>query len=219
MARAQIASGDLCFALARLRGAQVSQGSEASAAPRENFGANQINPLITTQRRAAMVRRLNARASGFEGEFATLVESRREEEHDVAQAVATIIADVRARGDAALIEYSRRFDGVELSPGTLTVSESEITAAEQQCADDVRKALHFAAQRIEAYHRRQVPADASFTDETGTTLGWRWGALDAVGIYVPGGTASYPSSVLMNAVPARVAGVRRIAMVTPASRV
>jgi len=164
------------------------------------------------------VRRLNARASGFEGEFATLVESRREEEHDVAQAVATIIADVRARGDAALIEYSRRFDGVELSPGTLTVSESEITAAEQQCADDVRKALHFAAQRIEVYHRRQMPADASFTDETGTTLGWRWGALDAVGIYVPGGTASYPSSVLMNAVPARVAGVGRIAMVTPASR-
>src|SRR2546423_1084878 len=164
------------------------------------------------------MRRLNARASGFEQEFGVLVESRREADDDVSQAVAAIIADVRGRGDAALIEYSRRWDGVELSPATLQVGESEIAAAEQQAAAEVTRALHFAAQRIEAYHRRQMPADASFTDETGTTLGWRWGALDAVGIYVPGGTASYPSSVLMNAVPARVAGVRRIAMVTPASR-
>jgi histidinol dehydrogenase len=165
-----------------------------------------------------MARRLNARASGFEQEFAALVESRREPEEDVSQAVAAIIAHVRDRGDAALIDYSRRFDGVELSPETLRVSETEITAAERRASDEAIDALHFAARRIEAYHRRQMPSDASFTDESGATLGWRWGALDSVGIYVPGGTASYPSSVLMNAIPARVAGVPRIGMVTPASR-
>ena len=165
-----------------------------------------------------MARRLNAQASGFAEEFATLVDARREADYDVADAVAAIVADVRKRGDAALIDYSRRFDGVDLTPERLRVSAAEIASAESACAEDVQQALRFAVGRIESYHRRQVPADASFTDESGATLGWRWTALDSVGLYVPGGTASYPSSVLMNAIPARVAGVGRIVMVTPASR-
>ena len=164
------------------------------------------------------MRRLNAQASSFDQEFAALVNARREADHDVADAVAAIVAQVRKRGDAAVIDYSRRFDGVELTPECLRVSAAEIAAAESSCAEDVQQALRFAAARIDAYHRRQVPADASFTDESGVTLGWRWSALDSVGLYVPGGTASYPSSVLMNAIPAGVAGVGRIVMVTPASR-
>ena len=164
-----------------------------------------------------MPRRLGARADDFETGFAALVEARRETDEDVSHAVQAIIADVRARGDAALIDLSRRFDRVELTQATLRVSASEIAAAEAACAPDVKDALHMAAARIEAYHRRQLPSDESFTDEIGATLGWRWRALSSVGLYVPGGTASYPSSVLMNAVPARVAGVDRVVMVTPAS--
>jgi histidinol dehydrogenase len=164
-----------------------------------------------------MPRRLDARADDFETGFAALVEARRETDEDVSHAVQAIIADVRARGDAALIDLSRRFDRVELTQATLRVSASEIAAAEAACAPDVKDALHMAAARIEAYHRRQLPSDESFTDEIGATLGWRWRALSSVGLYVPGGTASYPSSVLMNAVPARVAGVDRVVMVTPAS--
>jgi histidinol dehydrogenase len=164
-----------------------------------------------------MARRLNAQASGFEREFTALLEGKRESEHDISDVVSSIVAEVRARGDAALVEFSKRFDGAELTPQNLRVAQAEIDSAAAECPGEVGEALLFAAQRIEAYHRRQMPADASFTDETGATLGWRWNALDSVGIYVPGGTAAYPSSVLMNAVPARVAGVPRIAMVTPAS--
>ena len=165
-----------------------------------------------------MTRRLNVQASGFEQEFASLVEARREADQDVADTVAAIVAEVRRRGDAALIDYSRRFDGADITPDRLRVSAAEIASAEIQCAADVQQALRFAAARIEAYHRRQVPTDASFTDESGATLGWRWSPLESVGVYVPGGTASYPSSVLMNVIPAKVAGVKRIVMVTPASR-
>src|SRR5271170_6855472 len=161
-----------------------------------------------------MARRLDATAPDFEAQFAALISAQRETEDDVADIVRGIVADVRARGDFALVELSRRFDGVELTPGTLRLSDAEIDAAERECSP---AALDVAAARIEAYHRRQLPADASFTDETGATLGWRWTPLDSVGLYVPGGTASYPSSVLMNAVPACVAGVGRIAMVTPAT--
>ena len=164
-----------------------------------------------------MARRLNALASGFEQEFAGFVETRRESEPDVAQAVAAIVADVRKRGDAALIDLSRRFDGASLTPETLRVSDDEMASAEAGCGTGICDALRFAAHRIEAYHRRQIPQDASFTDEAGVALGWRWTPVDSAGIYVPGGTASYPSSVLMNAIPAKVAGVGRIAMVTPAS--
>ena len=163
-----------------------------------------------------MLRRLNASASGFEQEFADFVDTRREAEPEVAQRVAAIIADVQKRGDAALVELSRRFDGAGLTPATLRVSNDEIAAADAACGSEVLNALHFAARRIESYHRRQIPANASFTDEAGVVLGWRWTPVDSAGIYVPGGSANYPSSVLMNAIPARVAGVLRVAMVTPA---
>ena len=149
--------------------------------------------------------------------FAALIEQDREAEEDVSRIVKTIVADVRARGDTALIELSARLDRVELTPDTLRVTPGEITAAERSCPADVKDALRLAASRIEAYHTRQLPKDESFTDAAGATLGWRWGPLSSVGLYVPGGTASYPSSVLMNAVPARVAGVERLVMVTPAS--
>jgi histidinol dehydrogenase len=164
-----------------------------------------------------MPRRLDARAKDFESAFAALIEHRSDAEEDVSRSVKDIIADVRADGDAALIALSRRFDHVDLSIETLRVSPDEIAAADRGCAQDVKDALSLAASRIETYHRRQLPKDESFTDETGAMLGWRWGPLSSVGLYVPGGTASYPSSVLMNAVPARVAGVKRVAMVTPAS--
>ena len=164
-----------------------------------------------------MPRRLDARAKSFASDFAALIESQRDAEDDVSRDVKAIIAEVRSHGDAALIALSRRFDRVELSAETLRVSADEIAAAWRNSAQDIKDALSLATSRIEAYHRRQLPKDESFTDETGAMLGWRWGPLSSVGLYVPGGTASYPSSVLMNAVPARVAGVKRVAMVTPAS--
>jgi histidinol dehydrogenase len=164
-----------------------------------------------------MARRLDASAPDFETAFDKLIHSKREADEDVAASARTIITDVRARGDVALIELSREFDHVTLTVETLKLTQSEIDAAEARCSKDALAALDIAANRIEAYHRRQLPKDDSFTDDTGATLGWRWTALDSVGLYVPGGTASYPSSVLMNAIPARVAGVARIAMVTPAS--
>ncbi len=160
-----------------------------------------------------MARRLDARAADFESAFKELLNAKRGSDEDVAASVRAIVADVRARGDAALVDYARRFDKVELTAARLT--QDEIAAAEGQCAAGVLDALDVAAKRIETYHRRQLPKDESFVDETGATLGWRWTPLDSVGLYVPGGTASYPSSVLMNAIPARVAGVARIAMVTP----
>jgi len=162
-----------------------------------------------------MARRLDASAPDFESAFDALLNAKREQDDDVAASVRAIIADVRTRGDAALIELTERFDKVKLT--SLRLGADEIDAAEVQCPHQALRALDVAAKRIETYHRRQVPKDDSFTDETGATLGWRWTPLDSVGLYVPGGTASYPSSVLMNAVPARVAGVARIAMVTPAS--
>ncbi|HVU19640.1 MAG TPA: histidinol dehydrogenase [Rhizomicrobium sp.] len=162
-----------------------------------------------------MARRLDARAPDFESAFTALLNAKREQDEDVAASARSIIAEVRARGDAALIELGERFDRVKLT--SLRLSAAEIDASEAQCSKEALKALDIAAKRIETYHRRQLPKDDSFTDETGATLGWRWTPLDSVGLYVPGGTASYPSSVLMNAVPARVAGVSRIAMVSPAS--
>ena len=164
-----------------------------------------------------MARRLNARESDFEQRFAALVESARDEEEDVSRVVGEIIADVRARGDSALIELSARFDRVTLTAESLRVPQREIDDAYRHADDEVKSALSLAASRIEAYHQRQGPLDESFVDDTGARLGWRWTPIQAVGLYVPGGTASYPSSVLMNAVPARVAGVQRIVMVTPAT--
>jgi histidinol dehydrogenase len=164
-----------------------------------------------------MARRLNASDPGFAAAFDALLNAKREQEEDVAQAVRAIIADVRARGDAALVELTNRFDRAGVTARTLKLTADEIGAAVAQVSKEQSAAIETAAARIEAYHRRQLPQDARFTDDTGALLGWRWTSVDSVGLYVPGGTAAYPSSVLMNAIPARVAGVERIVMVTPAS--
>ena len=159
-------------------------------------------------------RLLRAGADGFEAAFAALLGGAREDAPDVDGAVAAIIDDVRARGDAAVAEYTARFDRCDVA-GRMRVTEAEIDAALGAVPEAEREALAFSADRIRAYHERQLPADASWTDEAGATLGWRWTAVDAAGLYVPGGTASYPSSVLMNAVPARAAGVGRLVMCVP----
>ncbi len=164
-----------------------------------------------------MARRLDWGAPGFAGAFDALLNAKREEEEDVAQTVRGIVADVRARGDAAVLELTNRFDKSGVTAATLRLSQDEIDAARASVTQPQQHALSVAAERIEAYHRRQLPKDEMFADGIGASLGWRWTPLDSVGLYVPGGTASYPSSVLMNAIPARVAGVARIAMVTPAS--
>jgi len=164
-----------------------------------------------------MARRLNTRDKNFAADFEALLFAKRDVEEDVAAGVKRIIADVRARGDAALVELSNQFDRANLTEATLKIPASEIDAAVAQVPAAQKAAIETAAARIEAYHKRQLPQDDTFTDGTGARLGWRWTPVDSAGLYVPGGTASYPSSVLMNAIPARVAGVARIVMVTPAS--
>ncbi|APF36547.1 histidinol dehydrogenase [Chelatococcus daeguensis] len=165
-----------------------------------------------------MALRIDSRAPDFEEALARLLAMKREVSQDVDEAVRAIIADVAARGDAAVIDYTRRFDGLALTPGMLRVASSQIEEALARCDARTLAALETAKTRIEAFHRRQRPEDLTFTDDLGVTLGWRWTAVEAVGLYVPGGTASYPSSVLMNAVPAKVAGVPRIVMAVPAPR-
>jgi histidinol dehydrogenase len=165
-----------------------------------------------------MVQRLDARDASFPQAFAALLAAKREVSEDVDQAVRAIIEDVVVRGDEALIDFTYRFDGLALQPETLRISDAEIDAAEAQCPKEALEALALAKERIETYHRAQRPQDFKTTDPVGVTLGWRWTALESVGLYVPGGLASYPSSVLMNAVPAKVAGVPRIAMVVPTPR-
>jgi histidinol dehydrogenase len=165
-----------------------------------------------------MAQRLNAREPGFAEAFGALLSMKREVSEDVDQAVRSIIEDVIARGDAALIDYTSRFDRLDLTPETLRVGDAEIDAAEAACSKEALDALRLARERIEVYHRAQRPEDSTTTDALGVTLGWRWTALESVGLYVPGGTASYPSSVLMNAVPAKVAGVPRVVMVVPTPR-
>ncbi len=155
-------------------------------------------------------------APDFEARFEVLLGAKREQAADVDVAVAAIIEDVRARGDAALAEYTLRFDRLDLATRGLVVRAAEIDAALEECDTEALNALELAHTRVRAYHERQKPADVRFTDALGVELGWRWGAIDAVGLYVPGGAASYPSSVVMNAVPAKVAGCRRLAMVVPA---
>jgi histidinol dehydrogenase len=158
---------------------------------------------------------LDAAAPDFEARFAALMGQKREEAEDVDQAVAAIISDVRARGDAAVIELTARFDRLTLTPQTLAFSPEEIAAEIAKVSPEDRAALDLAAERIRAYHRRQMPEDASWQEPTGATLGWRWTPVTAAGLYVPGGLASYPSSVLMNAIPAKVAGVQRLAVACP----
>ena len=165
-----------------------------------------------------MAQRLDARDPDFPRAFSALLQQKREISEDVDQAVRAIIDDVVARGDAALIDQTRRFDGLDLTPQTLRVSDREIEGALGRCSREALDALDLARERIETYHRAQRPEDFAHTDSLGVTLGWRWTALESVGLYVPGGTASYPSSVLMNALPARVAGVARIVMTVPTPR-
>jgi histidinol dehydrogenase len=161
------------------------------------------------------VKRLSTASADFEPAFEALLNEARETTARVDAAVATLIADVRARGDAALIEATAKFDRVVLTPETIHVTRAEIDAAVAAVSPALIEALDLAATRIEAFHRLQMPSDIVTTDEAGVRLGMRWTPLDAVGLYVPGGRAAYPSSVLMNAMPARVAGVARIAMCVP----
>jgi histidinol dehydrogenase len=158
---------------------------------------------------------LNATDPNFEAEFQTLLSAKREDSPDVDEVVADIIADVRARGDAALLEYTERFDRLTLAPETLRLSGAEIAAEIQKVAPEDRAALELAAERIRAYHAEQMPQDAWWKDASGAELGWRWTPVSAAGLYVPGGLATYPSSVLMNAIPAKVAGVERLAITVP----
>jgi len=159
--------------------------------------------------------RLDARDADFDQRFRAFLGVKREAAADVEAAVRAIIADVQARGDKALFELTAKFDRVDLSASGLRVSAADIDAAFAHCDTEALDALKLARDRIEAYHLRQKPKDDRFTDALGVELGTRWTAIEAVGLYVPGGTAAYPSSVLMNAVPAKVAGCERLVMVVP----
>ncbi len=162
-----------------------------------------------------MVRRLDTSDADFEAAFAEVLSLKREDSPDVDAVVGDIIADVRARGDAAVLELTAKFDRLALTPETLRMSPAQMDAECAKVPTAEAEALHLAAERIRTYHARQMPEDAWWEDETGAGLGWRWTPVSAAGLYVPGGLASYPSSVLMNAVPAKVAGVGRLAMVVP----
>ncbi|MHA6298535.1 histidinol dehydrogenase [Devosia sp. CAU 1758] len=159
--------------------------------------------------------RLDSAEADFEQRFSDLLGTKRESSQDVNDTVAGIIADVRARGDAAVVELTNKFDRTSFTIADIAFTADEIAAAAAQVSPEVRAALQTAHDRIKSHHEKQKPEDHVYTDALGVTLGSRWTPVDAVGIYVPGGLASYPSSVLMNAVPARVAGVSRIAMAVP----
>ncbi len=161
------------------------------------------------------MRRLDASEPGFAAEFDALVNDRRESASDVSADVAAIIARVKVDGDAALADYTAKFDRFDLDTSGWSISKAECAAAYAALAPDLRDALDLAADRIRAYHAAQIPEDRDYRDGTGARLGARWNAVDAAGVYVPGGRAAYPSSVLMNILPAKVAGVGRIVMMTP----
>jgi histidinol dehydrogenase len=163
-----------------------------------------------------MAIRLDTRAADFVEKFRAFLDTKRETSADVDTTVRAIVADVAARGDEALRDYTRKFDQFDLAAAGLRVTQREIATAFEACDGHAIDALSFARDRIEVFHRRQKPQDDRFTDALGVELGSRWTAIGAVGLYVPGGTAAYPSSVLMNAVPAKVAGVPRLVMVVPA---
>jgi histidinol dehydrogenase len=158
---------------------------------------------------------LSTRDADFEDQFTALLGAKREDSPDVDHIVAEIIADVRARGDEALLDYTAKFDRMDLSADQLAFTAEEIDALVAQVSDEERAALEVAAARIRAYHERQMPEDQRWVDDSGAELGWRWTPVSAAGLYVPGGLASYPSSVLMNAIPAKVAGVGRLAITVP----
>ena len=159
--------------------------------------------------------KLSITDAGFEEDFVKLLGMKRESDADVDAAVANIIADVRARGDEAVCEYTNRFDRLNIDASGMAVTAAEVDDALDEVDADLLKSLELAATRIRSYHEKQMPTDERYTDETGVELGWRWRAVSAAGLYVPGGLASYPSSVLMNAIPAKVAGVERLVMVVP----
>lgn len=163
-----------------------------------------------------MARKLFTRDASFAADFAKLLHAREEGAPDVSGTVQKIIHDVRMQGDAALCEYTARFEKWDATRQTLRVTPQEMAHGLALAVPELVTSLKVAASRIRSYSERQMPRDEMYEDELGVRLGWRWGALDAVGLYVPGGTAAYPSSVLMNAVPALVAGVKRLAMVVPA---
>ncbi|RCK51773.1 histidinol dehydrogenase [Thalassospira profundimaris] len=159
--------------------------------------------------------KLSITDSTFEEEFVKLLGMKREADADVDAAVAEIIADVRARGDEAVVEYTNRFDRLSIDAQGMAVTREEVDLAISDIEPSLLESLKTAATRIRAYHEKQMPTDERYTDESGVELGWRWRAVSAAGLYVPGGLASYPSSVLMNAIPAKVAGVERLVMVVP----
>src|SRR5437660_3335237 len=158
---------------------------------------------------------LNTRDTGFETAFAAFLAGKRENAADVDAAVAEIVEQVATRGDAALIEYTKRFDRIDLAPATLRLTQAEIAAGADAAPADTVAALRLAAERIESFHRHQLPAPIDYVDALGVRLATRWRPIEAAGLYVPGGTAAYPSSVLMNAIPAKVAGVERLVMTVP----
>ena len=162
-----------------------------------------------------MPQQFDSQAPDFADRFRAFLDAKREASFDIEQTVRAIIADVMARGDAALLDYTRKFDRIDLATAGLRVSAAEIDAAERACDPQALAALKLARDRIEAYHRRQLPKDDRFTDALGVEFGSRWTAVEAAGLYVPGGTAANPSSVLMNAIPAKVAGCPRLVMVVP----
>ncbi|MEL6830043.1 MAG: histidinol dehydrogenase [Pseudomonadota bacterium] len=163
-----------------------------------------------------MARQFVSTDAGFSGAFEAFLDEPRGEEGTVREIVRDIITDVRQRGGAAVRDYTEKFDQLSVDPERFQSAEVDLDALAEACPQDLREAIDFAAQRIATYHAAQTPHDHAFTDEAGVSLGWRWTSLDSVGVYVPGGRASYPSSVLMNTVPAKIAGVERIVMVAPA---
>ncbi len=162
-----------------------------------------------------MPRIIDFRDPDFDSQFERMIRASRDEKSNVDTQVASILADVKARGDAAVIEYTKRWDQLDLMPATMRFGPDELSGAERHCDSDTLAALKLAAARIADYHRRQVPRDEFYVDDTGLGLGWRWTAVSSAGLYVPGGTAALFSSVLMNAVPARVAGVARVVVTLP----
>lgn len=159
---------------------------------------------------------LDIRDPDFERDFSAFLDSKRENAADVNAVVSEILENVRWRGDKAVLDYTNKFDRLDLTEQTMRISDEEIEQAVAACDKETLDALYLAAERIEAFHEKQLPESHFFNDETGALLGWRWTPVMAAGLYVPGGTAAYPSSVLMNAIPAKVAGVKRIVMVVPA---
>lgn len=165
-----------------------------------------------------MARRFDARNTDFWDDFKAFMAAPRGPEEDVAATVREVIGEVRAKGGEAVAFYTGKFDQLTIDPTLLLSDNVDLHVLARACPDDLKRAIDFAAERIATYHEKQRPADHRFTDDAGVELGWRWTALDSVGVYVPGGLASYPSSVLMNTVPAKIAGVERIVMTAPAPR-